>query len=1025
MIKKILIAAILLVVLFLGALFILPGLVPTDTYRAKLETQLSQTFARDVEITGDVKLSTFPVVKVETGSVTLSNPKGFSENDFLDVEGMSAKIKLWPLLKKQVEISGITLDSPIIRLEKRSNGDVNWTLGKADAAAPEIDDSGPFKRDGRYTEYDPSLSLLSVSDGRILYSDASNSRNLLVESINIVLRAPNLKSPAKIEGDLTIDGLATEFDAELGSVFAFLSGQETAFNGALDTVEGGVTITGAFKAGEDIAFDASFDSRSDKPLHLADRLPLPEDLILPPLTGLNAVGDMFYAPNQTRLSNLDVSANGKGLNLTYTGSVDASEDVKANGTFTVNLSDMSVLSPYLKDPIEALNAVSELKADGAMNWNGSRLELSNLTSQASGPDFEAEFTGRVNYDEALSLDGKFKGDTSDLAKLVTSTGLDQPDAVAMKALAASGDLIIAGNTVTVSGLSATAKDGFVNGEFTGTLSYTDVLNLDGRFSGDIPDLGALDDALPRDIPYSEITKRIAMSTQIQMKGSDVILSDLTAGLQDGLLSGDFNGRLATGQNSDISGTLALNTASLRALAASQGIQMPPSTNVGPIFERFQLSGAVSGTPEAIKFTSGSIGLDDISGIGDFVMVMTGVKPRLTGELSLNPLDLRPYMAAWSEQKPEGGILPWSTAPINLQGLDAIGAEINITTPSVKMDRLSFGRMDGRATLENAILSTEVSKAELYDGLLDGAVAISNADGIPKISINADISSVAAQTFLSAASGFDKVDGLATLSLSLQGEGLTQDAIMKSLSGKGEFKILNGQLNGIDAGELMSGLDAAVSSRQIPQGLGLGKTTNFNDLIGNFSIKNGRAKIGNFKIKSGALFMDAEGIIDIGDQRLDFSLRPKLSEGSNLVQFGIPLKFSGGFGEAKAGLDTQMLSEIAKAKARETAGNVIRDQVSGPLGSILGGIVGGGTKETDTEVPPETPAVIESPAPATETTEETSPTQGEDAAISPTVQDAPEDPTPVEMEEKSEKPEAEPEELIENALKDLFGRKKKE
>ena len=122
MIKRILIGIALLIVVLLGAVLILPGLVPTDTYRTKLEADLSRALARDVTITGDINISTFPVLKVETGSVSLANPEGFPEGKFVDVEAMSAKVKLWPLLSKRVEISGVTLKSPSIWLQKQADG---------------------------------------------------------------------------------------------------------------------------------------------------------------------------------------------------------------------------------------------------------------------------------------------------------------------------------------------------------------------------------------------------------------------------------------------------------------------------------------------------------------------------------------------------------------------------------------------------------------------------------------------------------------------------------------------------------------------------------------------------------------------------------------------------------------------------------------------------------------------------------------------------------------------------------------
>jgi len=166
MLKRILIALALILVLFVGAILILPGLVPTDTYREKLEAELSRSLARDVAITGDIKLSTFPSVAIQTDGVSLSNPEGFSSETFMKVDGMSAKVRLMPLLSKQVEISGV-----VISLEKRADGQVNWTLGDPAKAQTEPKEAGPFKRDGRYTDYDPSLKLLRIKNGNINYKD--------------------------------------------------------------------------------------------------------------------------------------------------------------------------------------------------------------------------------------------------------------------------------------------------------------------------------------------------------------------------------------------------------------------------------------------------------------------------------------------------------------------------------------------------------------------------------------------------------------------------------------------------------------------------------------------------------------------------------------------------------------------------------------------------------------------------------------------------------------------------------------
>jgi AsmA protein len=703
--------------------------------------------------------------------------------------------------------------------------------------------------------------------------------------------------------------------------------------------------------------------------------------------------------------------------------MDLSDGATSTGVFSAKLDDVSVIQPLLEKPIEALTALSSVSALGDVAWTGKQFSLTNIESTVSGPDLAANFNGDANYNEGVSLSGSFDAETRDLPAVIETAGLLLPDAAALKRLTAKGQLIFADDKVTVSDLTASASEGFLNGQYEGEFGYDEKMNLAGQFNGEISDLGALDAALPRDIPYSDVAKRITLSSQI---------SGLSAALEDGLLNGDFKGQLSLGDKSDVSGLLTMSADSLREIAMTQDVDVPPSTPVGRIFEAFQLSGEVSGTAEVINFNNGALGLDNISTSGDFVLNMTGTKPLLTGQLDMNALDLRPYMAAWSEQKPDGVILPWSTTPINLGGLEAVDAEINFYAPEIIMDRLKLGATEGRVDLKNALLSTDLSKSQLYGGLVNGSLSLSGASGIPRVSIQADIDSVAAQNFLSAASGFDKVAGTATLSLSLDGQGISQDAIMRSLNGKGSFKILNGQLLGINADELMSGLDTALTNRTIPQGLGLGKVTNFKDLIGNFSITNGRANLGNFELQSGAVFIDAAGMVDIGAQRLNIGIRPKLSEGSDLAQFGIPLKFSGAFGEAKAGLDTDVLADIAKAKAREKAGGLIQDRVGGTVGGILGGIIGGNqnapAQETSETQPPERPEKQTPPDPIGDATEQSSP---ENAPVTEGVSPEPAAPDPATSPEtESSEPSVpvdlpKPEEAIENALKDLFGRKKKE
>ena len=1085
--KRILIAIfalLIIAILFVGAIFIVPGLVPTDTYRAKMESELSQTLGRDVKITGDIKITTFPAVEIQTGPVSLANPEGFSANNFVDVQAMSAKVRLWPLLSKQVEISGVTFKSPNIRLEKRADGAMNWMLSDSTEASFETDpeESGPYKRDGRFTEYDPALDLLQISNGTFTYVDVVAERELNAEAINLDLRAPSLNKPVSLKGDLTVDGLATSLDATLESPFDFLSGLATTFDAKIKTSEGEIEASGVFDKSDEIAFNASFDTDINAPMAFTKRLPLPETVKIPDLTAVSASGDITYGPTTTRLPKVDFAAEGPGMSVNYSGSVDASDGVLASGDFEAKLDDMSivtpylktpiealdlvntveakgtmdwngtrlnlpaingsfqgtelsaaftgsgsyedtlaisgdfeartddvsVLTPYLKEPIEALNVLKTIDAKGTADWNGTRLNLAALNSSITGSQVNASFNGSGSYEETLALTGSFTGETPNLDSLLKEAGISQADAAAVKRITTSGNISLTNNSqVTLSDFAATASEGFVNGQYNGQVGYDKALTLNGQVSGDIPDLGALNAAIPREIPYADITKRVSLSSQITNKGTGYALSGLTAALEGGLLIGDFNGQLATGNQSDISGTLNLSSSSLRAIATTQNVDLPPSTDAGQIFEAFQISGQVSGTPNRISFTNGNLGIDALSGTGNFMLQLGEAKPNLTGNLALGTLDVRPYMAAWSDQNPTGQILPWATTPIDLTALNSVNSQIDLTTPAIITDRLQLGQTDTSVKIENGTLTTNIRRAQIYNGQVDGSFAIGSSRGVPSLDIRTNVKSVDAMNFLMATSGFEKVSGTADLTMSIQGSGRSQDAIMKSLSGSGSFNILNGQLIGIDASNLLSGVDQALVSKQLPLGAasGIGGTTDFNDLDGTFSMSQGRATVNKFQVQSRTLFMDAEGVIDMGNQDIDFRMRPMLSEGSNVAQFGIPIRFSGKFGQARPGLDSNFLTQIVQAKATQAARNAITDRVSGPLGNIIGGALGGGSS-----------------APQESTTSSSNPLSGLGLPI-PGLE--PQQPTTRPTEEgATPPPEPKPEEQLEEVFKGLFGKKKK-
>ena len=305
------------------------------------------------------------------------------------------------------------------------------------------------------------------------------------------------------------------------------------------------------------------------------------------------------------------------------------------------------------------------------------------------------------------------------------------------------------------------------------------------------------------------------------------------------------------------------------------------------------------------------------------------------------------------------------------------------------------------------MTTNMPNVALYGGLGRMVATLDGSGAETKVALDFGLDDINSNSFLASVAGFTQAKGELASVFKVTGRGTTQAAIMKSLNGAGDFKLLNGQISGVDLPALLTGLDQALTNRSLPSGIGPSQITKFQDLAGLVKIENGVASINSFSLKGLGVLAEGSGKIDLGNQTIDFGLRPRLTgeSASNIAAFGIPIEVKGGFGAVKVGLDTDMLGRIAAERAKAKASNLIKDSVGGTAGDILGGIVSGNTPSnsgsTGTTEPKKTEEVVgdilggliggrnettepakgEPAAPAEETTPEAKEPTVEDAILS--------------------------------------------
>jgi AsmA protein len=204
----------IVVAIILLAVIALPFLVNVNSFRPKLESELSAALGRQVSV-GNLSLSILSG-SVGAENLSIADDPAFGKDPFIRAKALNVGVEVMPLiLSKALHITDITLDKPEIFLLHDASGKWNFSsLGnKSEAPAAKTTPSGgaPFVA--------PSLSVgkLEVKDGRLSVNRAeSTAKAHVYDKVNITVRNFSLTSEFPFSltaslpggGDLKLDGKA-------------------------------------------------------------------------------------------------------------------------------------------------------------------------------------------------------------------------------------------------------------------------------------------------------------------------------------------------------------------------------------------------------------------------------------------------------------------------------------------------------------------------------------------------------------------------------------------------------------------------------------------------------------------------------------------------------------------------------------------------------------------------------------------------------------------------------------------------
>jgi AsmA protein len=221
----------LLVMLIVVAVIVLPLVIDPNDYKSEIATAVEKQTGRNLTIDGDIELSVFPWLGLDIGPTQLSNAAGFESPYMARMETVQIRVKLLPLLRKQVEIGTVRLTGLQVNLARDATGRTNWEdlQGGEDAATAGGKTAEPDKGPGTGGIEHLAIGGIDVSGARLSWDDRSADAHYEINELSLATGAIGPDEPFDL--DLHFQVVATEpaleGQVDLGGTVLLGPGMET------------------------------------------------------------------------------------------------------------------------------------------------------------------------------------------------------------------------------------------------------------------------------------------------------------------------------------------------------------------------------------------------------------------------------------------------------------------------------------------------------------------------------------------------------------------------------------------------------------------------------------------------------------------------------------------------------------------------------------------------------------------------------------------------------------------------------
>ena len=354
--------------------------------------------------------------------------------------------------------------------------------------------------------------------------------------------------------------------------------------------------------------------------------------------------------------------------------------------------------------------------------------------------------------------------------------------------------------------------------------------------------------------------------------------------------------------------------------AGQGAEEPLPPAARPV----SLAGQVTLAPAgSLHLREGALRLGSNRVTAALDLALDGPRPRLSGEIAAETLDLTAFTGAGDGAGDGGGAPGWSREPIDASAVGLLDAALSLRAGTVET---GFGRIApfrAGLSIDRARAVFDLREIGLHEGRVTGEFVINNRSGL---SVGGDLHAeeMALLPLLRQAADFERLTGTGAASLRFLGVGQSVDAIMRSLSGEGRMELGRGEIIGLDLAGMLRNLDMSY--------MGERNRTIYDRVTGSFAIERGVLRNEDLRMEARAITVEGRGAVDIGARTLDYRVVPTALRDAETGQaIRVPLQITGPWDAPRFRLDLEAIAEERLREERARLEERAREEVERRLG----------------------------------------------------------------------------------------------